>query len=182
MEKLVSMPKFLELKSFLDYDNREKYFIKLPSGLYISKKRTLPNSTWFEANHQLQEKGFNMPTIPEFLEFLEYIKENNPEVHEEVTGIRSPWRAEWLDADFNILYGELNINSRHFSYNGELITIKSEPLNETTLPENCLNIRGDNNSVARFVTDEVHSGLCVDGYPSNRYEDLGVRAVRHGFE
>ena len=75
-------------------------FIYVPSiGLYFSGERTLQGKTWDQAHEELRKQGCRMPLIPEFEGFLEYVKTNNPDIYEDITG-SGDWRGEWLDAYF----------------------------------------------------------------------------------
>jgi len=57
-------------------------------------------------------------------------KDKLDQILDEIMGVRNPWRAEWLDADFKILNkkgevvsdkGELHLLSRHILQNGVLV-------------------------------------------------------------
>jgi len=85
--------------------NIENYIYVPSINLYISKEKTLHNNDWNDAHKKLKEQGLRMPTIPEFLEFLRYIKSNPNDqeyasILKEITELKSPWRSEWLDAYF----------------------------------------------------------------------------------
>jgi len=100
----------------------EKYLI-LPGnshGKYnydnslISIERTLHNKDWFECHKELLKQGYHMPTIPQFVDFLNLLKSGKAfhangkkadsklleNIFNDITQVRDPWRAEWLDADF----------------------------------------------------------------------------------
>ncbi|MBU2053165.1 MAG: hypothetical protein KJ721_02905 [Nanoarchaeota archaeon] len=128
---------------------------------------------------------------------------------EDIFGVASPWRAEWLDADFKVKNGKLYVNSNHIFEDGKLIPENSRVLAKNTLMEGKTpgisledwlenptaqgfprkNIKegslyyrapiSDNNSVARFDADSDGAYLYCYRYPSGRYSGLGVRAVRH---
>tara|TARA_Y100000034_G_C6792413_1_gene354886 strand:- start:82 stop:747 length:666 start_codon:yes stop_codon:yes gene_type:complete len=193
-------------KSTLDL---ERDFVYVPStGLYISKERILQGKNWFEVHEELQKQGSRMSTISEFGDFLKYTKSDFPDVYNDVMEVISPWRAEWLDADFKVKEGVLYINSNHvLDLDGNLIPENSEPLDGNTLMEDkrisfdswlnnptsqglpredvdeevlyYWNPRNDNNSVAGF--DVISSGVYLGcGWdPSHCGSVLGVRAVRH---
>ena len=110
-------------------------FIYVPSiSLYIAKERTHLNKNWSEGHKLLQANGERMLILPEFIEFLKYCKINNPEIYEEITEVRSPWRAEWIDADFKVKGKDLFINYNHIlDSNGNLIPKNSEPLDRNIL-------------------------------------------------
>lgn len=123
--------KDLENSSLKDSDQ----FIYVPSmRIYIAKERKLHDKNWFDAHKELQANGERMLTIPEFIEFLKYIKINSPDIYRDITEIRNPWRAEWLDADFKIKGKNLCINYNHIlDSKGNLIPKNSEILNQNTL-------------------------------------------------
>jgi len=189
-------------------------FIYVPEiKLYVAKERTLQNKNWFESHKELQENGERMLIIPEFVEFLKYLKSSNNqedlEIYKDITEVRSPWRAEWLDADFKTKGEDLYIHYNHkIDENKSLVPQNSEVLGKNTLMKNKTpgislenwlenptkqglpskktssgnlsywNPRSDNNSVARFDADDVRAFLDCDGYPSDGFSYLGVRAVR----
>lgn len=126
--------KDLEISSLKNSDD----FIYIPSiDLYVAKERKLHNKNWFDAHKELQSNGERMPTIPEFIEFLKYIKINSPEIYRDITEVRNPWRAEWLDADFKTRGKDLYINYNHIlDSEGDLIPKNSEILNQNTLMRN----------------------------------------------
>jgi hypothetical protein len=191
-----------------DLNKSNNNFIYVPSiNLYVAKERTLQGANWFEAHKQLQGNGERMLTVPEFVEFLKYVRENNSDIYEDITAVRSPRRAEWLDADFKVKKRNLHINYNHvLDSNGNLIPQSSEPLDRNTLMEDrkisleswlsnpteqgfptkkvasgnfyYLYPRSDNNSVARFVAGDDRSGLGCSWGPSGWDADLGVRACR----
>ena len=110
-------------------------FIFVPSlNLSFAKERTLQGKNWYETHKELQSIGLSMPTPMEFLESLKYIKEHNPELYREITEVRSPWRANWLDADFKVKGGDLYINYNHIvDKEGNLVPKNSEILDKDTL-------------------------------------------------
>ena len=118
---------------FLDKEN----FVYVPSiNLYVAKERKLLGKNWFESHQELQKNSERMLIIPEFVEFLKYAKTNHPEIYNEITEVRNPWRAEWLDADFKVKDKKLYINYNHvLDSNGNLIYKNSEVLDKATLME-----------------------------------------------
>src|SRR3989338_7803701 len=116
-------------------------FIYVPSiALYVAKKRTHLNEDWPQTNKSLNAEGLRMPIIQEFIEFLKYLKSSNNqeylEIYKDITEVRDPWRAEWLDADFKVKDKKLYINYNHvLDSNGNLIYKNSEVLDKATLME-----------------------------------------------
>ena len=83
----------------------EEGFIPIPSmNLEIAKERSHLGKNWYEAHEALVEKNLRMLTIPEFMKFLNYLRENpsreNNLVYKEITQEKESWKAEWLDAYF----------------------------------------------------------------------------------
>lgn len=182
-------------------------FIYVPSiKLYIAEEKTLFDKTQDECQAILHSNNQRMPTIPEFREFLKYTKENHIDIYNEITQLKSPWRAERLDADFKVQGKNLVVNYHGFE-NGKIVR-KSEVLDKNTLMkdkrislENWINSshtkqglpsknvqkgylyfwnpRSDNNSVAWFSAYSGRADLGCDRNPSCQDSEFGVRAVRH---
>jgi hypothetical protein len=110
-------------------------FIYVPSiGLDVSTEKIGLGENWYEGHKAVQGSEGKMLTIPEFREFLKYSRENYPKLYEEVTAVRTPWRAEHLDADFKLKDGKLYINSGHvLDSRGNLVPQHSEVLHKDTL-------------------------------------------------
>jgi len=83
-----------------------KDYIWVPSAeIYVAKQRTHLNLNWNQTHEQLNQEGLFMPTIPQFIEFIKYLKSqpNNQkyqQILDDILTIREPWRANWLDAYF----------------------------------------------------------------------------------
>jgi len=86
-------------------------FIYVPSTkLYFAKEISHLGKEWYDTHIELQSKGLKMPTIPEFVEFLKYLRADptaeNTRVYKKIIEKRkSPMveespMAEWLDAEF----------------------------------------------------------------------------------
>ena len=114
-------------------------FIYVPSlNLYVAKERKLHNKNWFDSHKELQSNKERMLIIPEFIEFLNYLKSSNNqeylEIYNDITKVKSPWRAEWLDANFKVKNNKLNINYNHIlDENGTLVAHDSKVLDKKTL-------------------------------------------------
>lgn len=169
-------------------------FIYVPSiNLYVAKERTHLNKNWFEAHKEIQANGERMLILPEFIEFLKYCKENHQDIYKEVTKVRNPWRAEWLDADFKVKNKKLYINSEVLDKNtlmeDKQISLEDYLNNNHTsqgLPSKKVKSgnlyywypRSDNNSVARFDAYSDGADLDCYGYPSYWSSNFGVRAAK----
>ncbi|MCX5658072.1 MAG: hypothetical protein NTZ48_07655 [Candidatus Omnitrophica bacterium] len=114
-------------------------FIYVPSiDLYVAKQRTHLNKNWFDCHKLLQGNNERMLIVPEFVEFLKYLKNSNNqeylEIYKDITEVRNPWRAEYLDADFKVKDKKLYVNYNHIlDANGNLIPKNSEVLDKETL-------------------------------------------------
>jgi len=186
-------------------------YIVLPNhNLYVAKQKTLFNNNWFDAHKGLSQLGLKMLTIREFLDFLELLKQGNVKnglgnlvsatevraIYDDITKQESPYRAEWLDADFKVQSNQLYMNYNHTVSSGNLIPNKTEKL-ESCLMEDCkidlsscnrqglptregndisyFYPRDDNNSVARFRANSVWVYLNCNGGPQFSDSALGVR-------
>ena len=177
-------------------------FIYVPSiNLYIAKERTHLNKNWKDCWTELQSQNYQMLKINEFREFLKYTKENHKDIYNEITEVNSPWRGEWLDANFKVEKNELYLLTENESKKEKLEDCLMEDKNLGILLEDWINgknissqglpnkkvssgnlyywyPRSDNNSVARFGAYDGRTllGCCRD--PSYADSGLGVRAVK----
>ena len=83
----------------------EEGFIPVPSmNLEIAEEKTHLGKNWYEVHEALAKEDSRMLTIPEFVNFLNYLRENpsreNTQIYKDITQAKEPWRAEWLDAYF----------------------------------------------------------------------------------
>jgi hypothetical protein len=209
-ERAKSLLKLANVNYSIPASNSSDDFVYVPSiNLYVARQRTLQGKNWFECHKELQNQGERMLTLPEFVEFLKYTENNLPEVYKDITEVKNPWRAEWIDADFKTKGRNLYVNSSHIlDSKGNLIPQVSEILDRNTLMiDSRISLgdflhrnntsqglptknvesgglyywypRSDNNSVARFGAGSGRTSFDCDGNPSSRDSDLGVRAVRH---
>jgi len=109
-------------------------FIYVPSTkLYFAKERTLGDHDWYDIHIKLHKQNLRMPTIPQFVEFLKYLRVDptaeNTSIYNEITERRDPWRAEWLDANFYTKDDEVWVAYNHTvdSY-GDVVPQKNEKL------------------------------------------------------
>jgi len=80
-------------------------FIYVPSiKLYFAKEKSHLGIDWYDTHRELLKQNLRMPTIPQFIEFLKYLRADptseNTRVYHEITETRDTWRSEWLDARF----------------------------------------------------------------------------------
>ena len=120
-EKTMRMPESAEPK---------KDCVYVPSlGLYLSENRYLQNKSWNTTQEMLHRGGKRMPTIPEFIEFLKYLRsddgkkkvKNAEAILDEIYTVREPYRAEWLDADFKVKGQDLYVNYHIFDSKGNIV-------------------------------------------------------------
>jgi len=154
--------------------------------------------TWEKTQEALKKQGCQMLTIPEFIEFLKFTRKNYPEIFEDITVVRDPWRTEWLDAYFKEEKGQMYIYTRN--------TKKREKLDKDTLMEDKLpgidfndlfsnstkqglpklNVKAGvlyywyprNGTVAGFGADSDRANLGCNGNPRGSSSALGVRPAK----
>ena len=177
-------------------------FIYVPSiNLYIAKERTHLNKNWKDCWTELQSQNYQMLKINEFREFLKYTKENHKDIYNEITEVNSPWRGEWLDANFKVEKNELYLLTENESKKEKLEDCLMEDKNLGILLEDWINgknissqglpnknissgslyywhPRSDNNSVARFSAGSGRANLGCYGNPSGTLSSLGVRPCK----
>jgi hypothetical protein len=182
---------------------RDNNYIEVPElNLAIAKQRTYQGKNWHEAHEALGKEGSRMLTLPEFVGFLNYLRldqdnQGFQDVFSEIVGVRSPWRAEWIDAFFEQdetgFYILTQNKSQKQRLNGGLrenrfpgISLEAWLKNPTKQGLPRANVaEGDlyygspaNGSVARFFVDSVRADLYADRNSSNRGVGLGVRAAK----
>jgi len=133
-------------------------YIYVPSiNQYFTKERLCLGKNWFDTHKSLQSNNQRMPTIPEFIEFLKYSKINFPDIYKDITEVREPWRANWLDADFKLKGEDLYINYNHIlDSNGKLVPKNIEIIDKNTLME-----------------DKI-PGISLDDYINKNYTKQGL--------
>ncbi|MDO8528670.1 MAG: hypothetical protein Q7S06_02145 [Nanoarchaeota archaeon] len=172
--------------------------VYVPSAnLWVAKQRTLQEKNWFETQKELRKQGLSMQTPLKFVEFLKEIKNNHPEIYEDITGVREPWRAEWFDAFFEKrqdglymltenkartekLDGNTLMNDRRIDLESWVNNPTSQGLPRKDVREGNLYYwypRAD--SVAWFYAGSDRANLNCGRNPHYWYSGLGVRATRH---
>ena len=166
--------------------------------LEVSKKTVYPETSWSRSHELLKKHGYEMPTIPQFLEFVKYIRDTKKyqKIFEEITGMGTSKRAEWLNAESTFKEGKLYLNSEVIDKNTllEERIISLDKLLDSKHTKQGLLAKGvrklakgdliycppeenDNPSVAGFLVDEGMKCLGFWG-PYFAYPSIGVRAVR----
>ena len=181
-------------------------FIYVPSiNLYVAKQRTHLNKNWYDCHKELQKDNQRMLIIPEFIEFLKYLKSqsNNQEyknIYNEITEVRAPWRAEWLDANFKKKKDGLYILTENETKEEKLedclmqdklpgISLDDYIMKNHTnqgLPTKKVSSgnlyywkpKEDNNSVAGFGANDDRAYLGCGRGPSDADSYLGVRVAK----
>ena len=129
-------------------------FIYVPSAnCYLAKQRTHLGLNWYKTHETLHKENLLMPTIPQFIAYINYLKANPngtssgdatkqeiESILDDILTVRDPWRGEWLDADFKvvkkILHKKLHIHYNHRTdSNGNLTHKNSEPLEECLMED-----------------------------------------------
>ena len=82
-------------------------------NLYFARGRTHLGKTWNETHQLLAAENLRMPTVEEFRRVLKYFKDSQDNelqtIYNDITEVRDPWRANWLDAYFEKRGKEWNI-------------------------------------------------------------------------
>ncbi|MEK6819994.1 MAG: hypothetical protein AABY03_02255 [Nanoarchaeota archaeon] len=180
--------------------SQDKFVYIPPANLHFAKQKTHFGKYWNETHQALQEEELAMPTLPEFAQTLNYLRENptdeNTELYNEITQVKSPWRATWLDACFEKRKDGLYILTGNKTKSEKLdadtlmedkrISLESWIAKPTSqgLPRKDVD-KSDlyfwyprEGSVARFNASDDGADLNCDGDPVNRNSDIGVHAVR----
>jgi len=109
-------------------------FIYVPSvDLYFAKERSHLGKEWHDTHRELHKQNLRMPTIPEFVEVLKYLRADptaeNRRVYNKITKVGDPLRAEWLDANFYAKGDKLWVDYNHIvDSNGNVVAQESERL------------------------------------------------------
>ena len=205
-----------------------KSWILLPESSQYSYPDTLVSRTvqhkgmnWTQAHEALAASGNYMLGLRQFVDFLADLQAGNLydgagkhlskaeslHIFNQITEVRDPWRAEWLDADFKLVNGVLRMNYGHRIKAGKLVPLHSEPLDaclmKTRTPgislEDWLSMATrqgmppedvqpgelyywkplpDNNSVAGFSAGAGGAVLVCGWFPLGSSAALGVRPAR----
>ena len=120
--------------------NNESGYIYIPSiGIYMAKEKTFHGKNWTQCHQALHEQNLRMPTIPQFIAFVNYLK-SSPQgtndasaqeienILDDILTVCNPRRAECLDAKFTKQNNQLYVNYNHtIPKNGNIICEK-QPL------------------------------------------------------
>ena len=181
-------------------------------NLLIAQELSYKNQNWQSCYDSLQkEDSFMLPPWL-FIEFLNHLKSGNTldgdqnqipqqridQILDSILTIKSPYRAEWLNAQFE------DENITHLRFTPQLTQI-SEPLEDCLMQDKIPGINLDswlqnptlqglpqqniqdgdlyfwhprNNCVAGFFADSLGVSLDCYGYPSFALAGLGVRVAK----
>ncbi len=204
-------PEIVEKTTSIKGVNLSNYILLSSHDIYVAKERTLQGKDWYEAHEELHKQDARMLTLKEFADFLLLLRSGKAEdglgnkiakaeldnLYLDITEVRDPYRAEWLDAKFEDKNGVLHLNYNHITKGKNLEARNSEPL-ETCLMKNCkVELSTFNNQglptkegtdfnywapqegrVAWFYANAGRAGLYCDGGPLGSYSDLGVRGAK----
>jgi len=125
-------------------------FIYVPKvGVYLAKQRIHLKLDWYETHKALHQENLRMPTIPEFIEYLNYLKtdyqKQGQEQKQEAEQILDDilklgnWRANWLDARFEerAFRKKKYVHYNHRTVGGELKPQNTEELLDDNLKADC---------------------------------------------
>ena len=172
------------------------------ANIYFAKKRTHPNLTWYKAHEALALENRRMPTIEELRLALSYFKSSNDNelktLYNEITQVRDPWRANWIDAYFEQRDDGLYMLTKNKTHSEKL----EDCLMEDKLPGISMAswLKGTNvtsqglpksnisngklyfwhprvDRIARFVANSAGASLVCDRFPDYRNSGLGVFGV-----
>jgi len=177
--------------------------------LHFTEERILLGKNWQTTKDTLKDQEMAMPTPFQFRAFLKHLRDSkeHQELYEDITEIRDPYRAEWLNARFNEREDGMYIISEDALINGKyedqeikldncLMKDKDISLDEyldSTTPHGlppANTLHGSlkhgslyyryprDNSVARFGSDSFWAGLYCGWVPGGSDSTLGVFAAR----
>jgi hypothetical protein len=111
---------------------KKQGMIYVPSiDLYVSEGKVLHGLDWNHQTQQLHAENKRMPTIPEFVSFLNYLRSkdgrkavsNHQAILDEIYKVEGDWRSENFDAFFFKKSDELYVAYHKFDTNGEIVKI-----------------------------------------------------------
>jgi len=111
-----------------------KGFIYVPSvDLYFAKEKSHLGKEWYNTHIALHKQNLRMPTIPQFIEFLKYLKADptaeNTSIYDGITKVKEPWSEEYLDAKFDEYPEFVSVDYNHIvDSKGNLVAQENEKL------------------------------------------------------
>ena len=122
-------------------------YIYIPEiNLHVAKQRTHKGLNWHQTHQELHKQNLYMPTIPQFIAFIKYLKTDYPlkgatekqeaeQILDDILTIKNPWRAEWLDARFEKKNDQWFIHYNHRTTPQGLKPQNSEPLEQCLMQD-----------------------------------------------
>ncbi|MBI2507429.1 hypothetical protein HYV89_00575 [Candidatus Woesearchaeota archaeon] len=187
--------------------------------LLVSAKRSHNGEKWNQAHESLKQENSFMLTLRQYVDFLNLLKSGKAYdgngkgidktrldgILDDIATVRSPWRAEWLDAKFSskgIVKKSYSIAYHKITLNGDLEEV-TEPLDDCLLSDKQINLEDwlrkatphglpapdtsngslyywppANRKVARFWSYSGWAGLVCGRDPGGSDSSLGVRAAK----
>ena len=146
-------------------------FIYVPSvNLYVAKERSCLGKDWNESQRELRSQKLAMPTPYQFREFLKYLRNSsdseNQRLFKEIKEVRSPWRANWINARFEKRKQEMYMISENALKNINIIHGTFE-IEETKLDD--------------FLDKDRTPGISLDDWlDSNARHGLPQQKIKQG--
>lgn len=192
------------LKSFVILPGHKHGKYSYPD-LLVSIDRRYFSKKWHETHDALNDDGYFMLNLRQFIDFLILLKSGNVQygdgelvnqselkkIIDEVTGSREPWRAEWLDtmiqskdSDFIILEKNKKIEPLDLCLMERGIKVDISTFNNQGMPTKY----GDdlyyycpdrnNTSVIQFGVNSDKIMIEADSSPFFYHDSLGVRPTK----
>ena len=123
-------------------------------GLAVPKENILYGKNFYETQETLHKDKTKILTPYEFREFLKEAKEKDTELYNSITQVKSPWRAEWIDAKFDQKGNDWFVTYNAFDEKGN-ISEKQEKLDKETLMQD----KTPGISIDSWLNDSTKQGL-----------------------
>jgi len=171
-------------------ENVSRYIYVPTENVYIAKERTLLGKNWYDSHRELHKQHVVMPTIPQFIAFINYLKNNTggtndassqevAEILDDILTVRDPWRAQWLDAKFTKQNNQLQINYNHQTISGQLKPQIIQPLTACIMEDCWADVINPNSQGLPTTKKEKNSGGIYFWYPrEDRVAGFGVFSER----
>ena len=176
------------------------YFPELK--LKIETEKSSLGSNWYEAKEKLLTKKNRKPSIAEFAAFLNVLRNGSRlmlDAYKDITEVRHPYRACWLNAFF--IEKEGRIYLQKYNFDGSTVDEKLD--SDTLMKDRRISLEDwlsnptkqglpkesvregslyyglpMKNSVARFFADSVRARLFCGWGPTGSGPGLGVRRAK----
>ena len=127
-------------------------------NILVAKQGSLQGKNWHEAQEALKAEGKFMPTIRQYVDFLNILKsgvaydgtgalmqkQELNSILDDILKVRSPWRTEWLDASFSKQGEQLYITYHKFNQGKLEQVTEPEPLQACLMKDKTPGISLDN--------------------------------------